>query len=124
MSGFSGLDQTVWTAYTPTITAASGTFTTVSATARYKKIGKSILLQADVTITTAGTAAGNILVSLPFTAAAFAYIGTCREHALTGKSGAAIINASGTTAVMIDSTGTTLIATGNVVGLGITYEVP
>lgn len=124
-TGINGVNQNAaWTAYTPTVTSTSGTFTTVSATGRYKQVGKTILLQADVTVTSAGTAAGNIIVSLPFTAAAFAYIGSCREHQNTGKSGAAVITANGTTAIMVDSTGTTFIANGNVVGLGITYEIP
>lgn len=57
-------------AWTPTITASSGTFTTTSATAYYQ------LDQADtnyvnfrisIAITTNGTAAGEVLASLPFT---------------------------------------------------------
>lgn len=120
-------ESTAWTSYTPTVSAGSGTFTLATATARYKIIGKTIHLQADVTITTVGSAAGTLVITLPpaaSPAAAFAYVGSIREHNLTGKSGAAVIPASGTTAFGSDATGTTLIAAGNVVAFGITYEIP
>lgn len=120
-------ESTAWTSYTPTVSSGSGTFTLATATGRYKIIGKTIFLQADVTITTVGSAAGTIVITLPpaaSPAAAFAYVGSIREHNLTGKSGAAVIPASGTTAFGSDATGTTLIAAGNVVAFGITYEIP
>lgn len=56
--------------YTPVVTANTGTFTTVSAIARYTKIGNMVYVSFEVVITTNGTAAGSILVSLPFNAAA------------------------------------------------------
>lgn len=120
-----GVDiATAWTAYTPTVSATSGTFTTVSATGRYKQIGKTIHMQADVTMTNVGTAVTNLQITLPFTAASNVYIGAAREHALTGKSGAAIIQSGGSVAIAIDATGATFIANGNVVAFGITYEIP
>lgn len=72
-----------WRAYTPSVTANSGSFTTVSATGRYKRIGKTVFISVVVTITTNGTAAGNIQVSVPLpflsTTAMLA-----RENAVTG----------------------------------------
>lgn len=62
-----GSTDTAWTAYTPTITSGSGSFTTVSATGKYKVFGKTCWFTVDITITTAGTAGGFIAVSLPFT---------------------------------------------------------
>ena len=55
--------------YTPVVTAGSGAFTLVSATGRYRRIGKLVFYQATITITTNGTAAGFISLSLPFASA-------------------------------------------------------
>lgn len=63
--GGTGDTGTVWTSYTPTLSAASGTFTTASATGRYKAVGKTLFLQINVAITTNGTAAGSVQVTLP-----------------------------------------------------------
>jgi hypothetical protein len=57
--------STAWTAYTPTITANSGTFTTVSATGAWKQIGKTIVFRILVTVTTIGSAAGFLKFTLP-----------------------------------------------------------
>ena len=58
-----------WISYTPAITAASGTITAYTVnSAQYRRRGKEIALQFDVTITTPGTAAGTLLVGLPFLA--------------------------------------------------------
>lgn len=54
-----------WTAYTPTVTAGTGTFTTASATGRWQKIGKTVTGSVKVTITTNGTAAGYVRVTTP-----------------------------------------------------------
>ncbi len=75
-----------WTTYTPTITTPSGSFTSVSATGKYVKIGKLVNYQVRIIITTVGTATGTQF-SLPFTAknATFIYIGSGREDAVNGK---------------------------------------
>lgn len=57
----------VWTSYTPTIVSTSGAFTTVSATGRYIQIGIYVAVQGNLSITTNGTAAGHIRLSLPIT---------------------------------------------------------
>jgi hypothetical protein len=69
-NGGTGDTGTAWTVTTPTVTASSGTFTTVSCSFRYKIIGKTALFSATVTITNAGTATGNILFDMPFTPSA------------------------------------------------------
>ncbi|MCK1275482.1 hypothetical protein IVB46_09600 [Bradyrhizobium sp. 61] len=66
-NGGTGDTGTAWTVATPTVTATSGTFTTVSCTFHYKVIGKSCLFWCSVVITTAGTANGDILFTLPVT---------------------------------------------------------
>ena len=74
-----------WTPYTPTVTAGSGTFTTVSATGRYLRIGKLMNIQIAVTITTNGTAAGAVQATLPATAGAGVYVLAGRETVVAGK---------------------------------------
>lgn len=55
---------------TPTITSGSGTFTTVSCTLTYTKTGNRVVWDAVITITTNGSAAGSIILPLPFTTGA------------------------------------------------------
>lgn len=56
------------TAWTPTFTASSGSFTTVTVgLARYLEIGKWVVGVLDYTITTAGTATGVTFVTAPVT---------------------------------------------------------
>jgi hypothetical protein len=64
-----------WTAYTPTISAASGTITTSSATGQYQTIGKTCILNMNITITTVGSASGSCNATLPFTSASNIQIG-------------------------------------------------
>jgi hypothetical protein len=79
-------NSNAWTSYTNTVTAASGTFTTVSGTGFYLRVGKMCALRVTVSITTNGTASGNIKVTLPFTAGAGA-VGVTRETQATGLLG-------------------------------------
>lgn len=70
------VDGSAWTAYTPTISSGAGTITTSSATGRWRATGKSVEFTAQVTITTNGTGATYLGVTLPATAArAFAFAG-------------------------------------------------
>lgn len=56
-------------ATTPAVTAAIGTFTSVSCALKYTKIGNRVSWNAAVTITENGTAGGYVIVPLPFTPA-------------------------------------------------------
>jgi hypothetical protein len=74
-----------WAAWTPTITAASGTFTTTSASGTFTRVGKIIYFTLNITITTVGTGTG-CLFTLPITAKNAN--GMCcygREDAVGGK---------------------------------------
>lgn len=82
----SGTSLGAWTSYTPTITAGTGTFTTVSASGKYCQIGKIVVCKFTITITTNGTAAGGILATLPVTAASgLISTGSGRENSVVGK---------------------------------------
>lgn len=65
-NGGTGDTGTAWTSYTPTLTAGSGSYTSATATGKYKAIGKTIFVTITVSITTNGTAASYIGVTLPF----------------------------------------------------------
>ena len=62
-----GTSLGAWTTYTPTVTANSGTFTTVAALGRYCRIGKMVHCVIRISITDAGTASLPI-VTLPVAA--------------------------------------------------------
>lgn len=120
-----------WTGYTATATASTPGVTPPTLTqnsARYKLCGnKTVLLEADFTVTAAGTGSGAIRVTLPFTAAANGahWSGSSAEYAVTGIGGLAIINPSGTV-VSAQSivVANPFIVTGQAVAVGITYEIP
>ncbi|WP_426033060.1 hypothetical protein [Caulobacter sp. DWP3-1-3b2] len=79
-----------WIAYTPTVTAQTGTITTVSVAtnAAFRRQGTAIQWRAFVKITTNGTGAGAIKVSLPASGKSITNGGSVagRENAITGLS--------------------------------------
>lgn len=93
------LGGAAWTAYTPTVTANSGSYTSASATGRYQTFGKMVAISATVTITTVGTGAAPIF-SLPFTAAAHRYYLAGRENLTTGKMIVGAIDISASSAII------------------------
>ena len=102
--------------WTPTVTSSTGSFTTVSATGTYVKIGKQVSVFAYITITTAGTAAGQIDFTLPFTASSSpngSGVGAAGEFSTTGLTGLCFTSSTTTGAIKkYDYTGVT-IANGN-----------
>lgn len=83
----SGVDPWV-TSFAPVVTAVAGTFTSVAAAMSYKQLNKTLIFQLLITVTTNGTAATGIVVTLPrpaFTGAVGNYIAAGRENALTGN---------------------------------------
>ena len=72
------------TAYTPTVTSNSGSFTSVSATGYYFKIGNLLFVEMVITITNNGSAAGYVSASLPMSTDSRKYIIAGREDASSG----------------------------------------
>lgn len=97
------VDTGVWTSYTPTVAAVSGSLTAASATGRYQMHGKTVFVEVDATITTNGTGATGINVSLPFAVAAKTVIGG-KEVALVGFSVTGSVNSPGSTTCDIRKT--------------------
>lgn len=122
-----GVNLSAWPAYTPTVTAQTPggtppTFTLNNAS--YWQNGKSITVRADVTVTAAGTGSAAILISLPFTAAAFGYIGASIEIGVSTSLGSTLITGGGTVMSCRTSAGGTWIVTGQRVLAEVTYEIP
>lgn len=74
-----------WVAYTPVVTATTGTITTYSASGAYKQIGKMVFFRMFITMTNAGTASGGNDITLPVTAVSTRQSATGTENAVTGK---------------------------------------
>ncbi len=106
-----------WTTYTPTVTAGTGTLTTVDSKAgRTLKVGRLVLYRVAATITTNGTGATSIIFSLPYTAAAFNFYGV-------GKGSALALVASGAATVVVKKyDGTYPAADGTVIEASGFYE--
>jgi hypothetical protein len=116
-----------WTAYSCTVTARTPgvtppTFTVNSCS--YSINGKTIIARADATVTAAGTGTGGMQFSLPFTAAAFKYVGSAIEHISTGTSGGCLIAPFNSTVMSCGPSAGTFIVTGQGVAAEVTYELP
>lgn len=86
-AGANVLDDYEEGATTPTVTAGTGTITTVSSTLNYTKIGRLVAFKAIITVTTNGTGAGFLILPLPFTASAI----NSPVSAILNATGAALI---------------------------------
>ena len=91
-------------AYTPTVTAGSGSITSYSATAKYTRIGRQVTVCFEVTISNNGTGATSLIVTLPFTCGSQPSIGVGRENGSTGNILQAYVGASASTAIVLTAT--------------------
>lgn len=90
----------VWQAWTPTVTAGSGSFTTATGAGRYIQIGKSVFFQVSLTVTTVGSGTGAVF-TLPVTAqSSSALTGTAREDVTSGNAGVVKLTSSTTGSVL------------------------
>ena len=113
--------QAAWTTYTPTITAQTGTFTTVSAAGAYLPNGKQISFTVTITITTVGTATGAIIMTLPTGTPKRNAVAAVREISATGVAGIASTDSSTMRISKYDNS--TLAASGNVIVVTGIYEI-
>lgn len=75
-----------WRAYSPTITAETGTITTVGTTVgRFKRFNDTLQFALDVTVTTNGTGAGSVRATVPDKVETMNAVATGREFAVGGK---------------------------------------
>lgn len=99
-----GAFNSAWTSFTPTIIAGSGTITTATATIHYAIEGKKADIEIDVAVTTNGTGAVNIQLTLPAALAGLTGAIVGRERALNGKAVIASPGGSGLTIQNYDNT--------------------
>ena len=59
-----------WTSYTPTIASSSGTITSYTATGAYRRLGTTVEITINVTVTDGGTGSGQVIVQLPIASVA------------------------------------------------------
>jgi hypothetical protein len=110
-----------WTAYTPTITANTGTITTKSASGRYTQIGKTVHFHATIFITTNGSGAGFVIATMPVTAQNANACALYGRSDLTGK-GLSGVMISTTTIAILNYDGTYPGADGANLRIDGTYE--
>jgi hypothetical protein len=102
------LPQNSWIEYTPTVTAQTGTITTYSAKGRYITRGNLLTISVNILITTNGTGAGYLNVSLPITCVGSSLGGTClngKERGITGSGVSAYVDAGTSTALVQNFSG-------------------
>ena len=102
----------------PSITATTGTFTSVSCTLDYVKVGKHVSCSFSITVTTNGTAAGVIKLPLPFAATANRYGGGGYS---SGGHGFVISPYDASTAAILKYDGTYGAGTGQILYGSLTY---
>lgn len=110
-----------WIAYTPTVTASSGSITTSSASGKYIQIGKFVFATVSATITTNGTGAGTVDVSAPIAQTGNASTALFRENAATGLTGQ--VRTAGANFILQTLTNTYPGANGYTFIFSIGYEV-
>jgi hypothetical protein len=120
----SGIIETPdWRSFTPTITANAGSFTTVSATGKCRRLpGKSVLFQFHITTTTVGTASGFTNVTLPYTNGSAWHFGASREIAATGVMCTATVAPSATALNVVTYNNTFATGSGSQVVGQVEYE--
>ncbi len=108
---------------TPTPTASSGSFTTVSAATSYQRQGIVAWLRASVTITTNNTAAGAIRVPLPITPKTGTFCTISGVRTSDGKSVIGIVDGSVTYVSIVLYDGTYPGADATTVAISGFYEI-
>lgn len=108
------------TAYTPSVSAATGAITTSSASGRFQRIGTAVHFRCRVQIPAAGTGAGALTVGLPIPAR----VGTAFPmYGVAGNLSAPLyVLAQGSTMLIVQSGGGTVIASGADLYLSGSYE--
>jgi hypothetical protein len=110
--------------WSPTVTAQSGSFTTVTVNrASYTKIGRVVTASFSVAIVNAGTAAGAMFLTLPFSPSLGDFVGAVREDQATGTMGQIVMNNNVSVIAIYSYINTTLIASSRTVIGSITYFV-
>lgn len=115
-----------WRTYTPSVSTGSGSFTSFTATGRWRKENRNVYFELSIAIANAGTAGGSVTASLPVPSTAasginFIFLG--REVASTGNLLQGINqSASPANVVILKYDNTFQGATGNTLAISGMYE--
>lgn len=117
-------NKRTWTAYTPTLTASAGTYTTASATGKYMVAFGICHLQATITVTTIGTGTFP-KITLPVAALAGSanMVLPAHENVVNGKLGGLSLQPSNTEGLVIAYDGSNLV-TANTAAIYINGSYP
>ena len=120
----SDLDDSPWKSYTPTISASSGSLTTVTSVSGYwRKFGKKVEFKVGFEITTNGTGSGTLKATLPVSSVgSTGQICTGKERASTGKTMSGFIDSASTDVVMQFYDGTYPGMNGGIYNISGQYE--
>jgi len=91
--------------FSPAPTPSSGSFTSVSSSGRYTKIGRQVTVSVSISITTVGTASGTINFTIPFSTDGNIYVGEAIETAAVGITGPVLVSGAGGTIRKYDWSG-------------------
>jgi hypothetical protein len=111
-----------WRTFSSVLSAGSGTLTSATCTMRYIRQGKKCTIQASINITTNGTAAGDLRISLPFTSGTLRASLSCFINTL-GALGTAGIDPSTSLIIIKSSSNTYPGADGAVITVTGEYQV-
>lgn len=114
-----GIDN--YNAFTPAITAQSGTLTTATGTLRWKKSFNTVYINAEITITNNGSGSNSILCTLPYVVRTHA-AGTGRAIQISGKGLQVFAAAGGNNMAIRNADGTYPAANGEVLVISLSYE--
>lgn len=90
-----------WRSFSPVVSSQTGTITTLGAVSGYYKlVGNTVHVEYDITITTNGTAAGDIRFDCPLGSAIHNFAGSGREVAVNGKTHTPIVQAGGNKVIL------------------------
>jgi hypothetical protein len=120
------LPENAWVAYTPTVTATSGTITAYIAEGKYIRRGNLLTISVNVEITNNGTGAGALRVSLPSATIGMTLGGTIlagRERAVTSAALTAYIESASSIASVLTYDGLYPGAAGAAISFAGSYEI-
>lgn len=117
------IKEVPWTSWTPTITAASGSFTTITLNScAYKVLGKILFFHLDYTVTNKGTAGAYTIVSTPPGGTPLIATGASgREYAASGEIVQMHVNTSNL--LVLNRSGGYIGATGHSICVDGFYEI-
>jgi len=117
------LAESDWTAYTPTIAPSGGAITAYTATGYFKRMGDTVEVVINISVSNNGTGSGQLVVQLPLDAE------VSLDQVLTGQSSAPTLFSlqggvnNNKNLVVAKYDGTYPVSTGSVIAISGTYKV-